>query len=219
MKLNHNGSTNVLPIAVLSVGLFLTLVFSIWAFSGYQKYKNNTNQIVAVAVTNANAQQQAKDNAAFKIASENPLINYTSSADLGSISVNYPRTWSSYVNTTSGTNLPLDGYFYPGTLPTVTDSTPTNYALRLQVSNQAYSEVVNQYSNQQASGQVTVSPYSLPKLPKVIGVQIVGTLSNGKSGTLVILPLRSQSLLIWTEGTQFLSDFNNSILPSATFSP
>jgi hypothetical protein len=101
----------------------------------------------------------------------------------------------------------------------VTDDGNTNFALRVQVSSQSYSDILGQYQNQQQTGTVTVKPYSLPKVPSVVGVEVTGQLINNVSGTQVILPLRNQTILIWTEGTQYLNDFNNNILPNFSFSP
>jgi hypothetical protein len=36
---------------------------------------------------------------------------------------------------------------------------------------------------------------------------------------MVVLPLRSQTVQIWTEGTQYVDDFNKLILPNFSFSP
>jgi hypothetical protein len=67
---------------------------------------------------------------------------------------------------------------------------------------------------------VVVSAYALPKLPKIVGVEVTGPLlSNKPNETEIILPLRAGTLQIWTEGTQYLDDFNKIILPNFNFSP
>jgi hypothetical protein len=85
--------------------------------------------------------------------------------------------------------------------------------------NQTYSTVLSNLSDLEQTGQVTVTPYKLPKVPTVIGVEAVGEIENNISGTMVILPLRDTTLEIWTEGTQFLRDYNQNILPNFSFSP
>jgi len=222
MKLNQYGSTKGITIGlIVSVMLLVfTLVFGLWAFSGRQKYKNNTEQLISSAVGVAKQQQQTADNKGFAIASENPLTQYVGPQAYGTISLWYPKNWSGYVNTTQGSGgIPVDGYFYPGVLPTVQDSTTFNFALRLQVSNESYSQVLQAFQGEQQNGQATVTTYSLPKVPSVVGVKIVGQLTNGSSGTLVVLPLRSEALEVWTEGNAYLPQFNNYILPNLSFSP
>ncbi|HET6924908.1 MAG TPA: hypothetical protein VFH39_03710 [Candidatus Saccharimonadales bacterium] len=102
-------------------------------------------------------------------------------------------------------------------MPGTSDQSST-FALRTQVVGQAYSDVLQNINNTQGD---KVTPYSLPKLPKIVGVRVDGPLLNDqtKSGSTIILPLRDKTLLVWTESSQFMGDFNNYILPNLTFSP
>jgi hypothetical protein len=221
MKLNQNGSSSSLlgPLIIAVVLLIASLVFGIWAFSGRQTYKTKTDQIVQTAVTAAQTKQQTTDSQQYAIDSEKPLIKYSGPEAYGSLIVNYPKTWSSYVDTSNNNSSPVDGYFYPGTLPSVSNQDTTNFALRIQVSAAPYNQILQQYAGLEVNGSTTSHAFSLSKLPSVVGVELSGQLINQKSGNLVILPLRNQSLLIWTEGNQFTNDFNNNILPNLSFSP
>jgi len=99
------------------------------------------------------------------------------------------------------------------------------FALRVQVVNEAYSQVVSTFSGPfGGSGPApTITAYSLPKVPQAVGVEVTGALrsngSNPVTGTMVILPLRANTLEISPQGTQYLSDFNSHILPNFSFSP
>ena len=173
----------------------------------------------------AKLQQSAADATANNLTNESPLRAYNGPEAYGSIVVNYPKTWSAYVDDSGSSNTPVDGYFNPGTVPSIGNSTSSIFALRVQVLNQPYATVLQTYSSQSSNQQnpVTITAYSLPKVPKAVGVELSGTLSNSGSkpvtGTMVILPLRANTLEIWTDGTQYLSDFNNNILPNFSFSP
>jgi hypothetical protein len=69
-------------------------------------------------------------------------------------------------------------------------------------------------------GLTTVSPYKAPSVPNVVGSEIVGQLpSISRTGTMVVLPLRTLTLELWTEGPQFVTDFSSIVLPNFTFSP
>lgn len=221
MKLNQDGSGNSLlgPLLIAVVLLVASLAFGIWAFSGRQTYKTKTDQIVQTAVSSAQQKQQTSDSKQYAIDSEKPLITYNGPEAYGSLVVNYPKTWSSYVDTANTASTPVDGYLFPSTLPSVSDNGSTNFALRVQVSSTPYNQILTQYAGLEQNGSTTAHAYSLPKLPNVVGVELTGQMINRKSGTLVILPLRNQSLLIWTEGNQYLNDFNNNILPNFSFSP
>ncbi len=218
MKLNHNGAIRAAAVSlVLGILLIASLIFGFWAFSGRQKYRDNSAQLVSQAVSSAVAQQKAADSkASSSNTGQNPLLEYIGPQEYGTIELYYPGTWSSYVDLSDSNGNPLDGYFYPGTLPSVTDDGTYNFALRLQVNGNSYA---SQLQNYQQNNQVTVSAYSLPKVPSVVGVMITGQIENESTGTLVILPLRTESLELWTEGTAYESQFTNDILANLSFSP
>ncbi len=217
MKLNQNGIVNTTAVSVvLGILLIVSLIFGFWAFSGRQKYKDNSSQLVSQAVSGAEAQQKATDNKTFSNAEQHPLLEYVGPEEYGTIELYYPKTWSSYVDLSGSGGNPIDSYFYPGTLPSVNDNGTYNFALRLQVNGNGYASQVQNY---QGNNKVTVTAYSLPKVPSVVGVMITGQLSNGASGTLVILPLRTEALELWTEGTAYQTEFTNDILTNLSFSP
>jgi hypothetical protein len=56
-------------------------------------------------------------------------------------------------------------------------------------------------------------------VPKIVGDYVKGQIQSDKQGEMVLLPLRDQTLAIWTESTAFENDFNNIILKNFTFSP
>jgi hypothetical protein len=209
---------------VLLVLLLLgALGFAFWAFGERQDYKNNSDKKAAAAVEVAKKQQIDVDNKRFAEELKNPLKTYVGPDSYGSVSVQYPKTWSGYVSTSSSTNGALiDGYFHPDIVPGLSSSgggTGPAIALRIQVINQAYSQVVNKYSSAIKQGTLTATPYALPKMPEQIGTKFEGQLSSKLNGTEVVIPLRDKTLLIGTDTDQYLADFNTYILPNISFVP
>jgi hypothetical protein len=232
VKRNRNNQNGVgsLPLlfGLTLVFLVVAIIFGAASFSKEQDYKNNVDAKIATAVTAAKQQQSAADTAANAKANELPLRTYNGPEAYGSLVVSYPKTWSAYVDDTGGSsgssNVPVDGYFDPGTVPSISSNANSVFALRVQVLNQAYSQVLSSFSSQFSGGSApTITTYSLPKVPQAVGVEVNGALSsngnNPVTGTMVVLPLRADTLEIWTEGTQYISDFNNNILPNFSFSP
>ena len=219
--IKHNqdgGVTTILVVTALGVFLVLSLVFGFWAYAGKQDYKNNVDSKITAAVVVAKQQEASAKDVAFAAAEKLPLRPYHGPQAYGSIVVNYPKTWSAYVDDTGSGSAPVDGYFAPNAVPSVTSQSSV-FALRIQVQSQAYSQVLQAVANQQQTGKQVVTAYALPKVPGAVGVEITGTLVGNKTGTMVVLPLRDKTLEIWTEGNQFLGDFNTSILPNISFSP
>lgn len=230
IKHNQNGAVSGQLISLILAILLLiaAVVFGGWAFSSRQDYKNNTDQKIAAAVAVAKKQEAAVQAAHFAEVAKQPFLTYTGPEAFGSIVVKYPKTWSGYVDesgASSGGSTPVTGFFNPGIVPSSTDPNSV-FALRLQVITQPYAQVLQSLSSLQANGQsrqgqlpTTITPYALPKLPKVVGVKVSGTLLTGKTGTMVVLPLRTDTLQISTDGNQSINDFNNYILPNVSFSP
>lgn len=221
MKLNRNGSSVITGILflLLTALLIIAVAIAFWAYSGRQHYKNDTSAIVNSAVQKAYVAQHSKDEASFELEQNSDLASYSGPPAYGTITVKYPKYWSAYINTASSSDsssYPLDAYFMPNYLSSVTDDGTTDFALRLQVESSSYNQILQQYDQ---TSEITVSPYALPKVPSDVGVKITGTLQSNISGTMVILPLRSQAIEIWTEGNTYLSVFNTIILPNLTFSP
>lgn len=219
-KHNQDGGLNVLLFPLILASLFLigALAFGAWAYSSRQDYKQNTDQKVAAAVAVAKSQESTAKDVIFAEESKKPLKPYNGPEAFGSIVIQYPKTWSSYVDETGSGSAAVDGYFYPGTVPSISSQNST-FALRLQVLSQGYSTVITALNGQLQQGQVKVSPYALPKVPTVVGVRVDGQITPTKNGSMVILPLRDKTLELSTQGDQFIADFNNYILPNASFSP
>lgn len=209
--------------AILVILLIAAVVFGVWAFKGRQDYKDNSDARVAAAVDAAKKTQAAQLQAQFDQQSKAPYKVFTGSATYGSITFNYPKTWSAYVDTTSSSE-PINGYFHPGVVPGAQSNTA--FALRLELVNTDYSQVIQQMSSGITQDTVTAKAYTPPKLNGVANVQ-AGTLFTGQinqqdssqNGTMLVIKVRDKTMEIYTESNNYLSDFNNIIMPSLTFAP
>ncbi len=216
-KHNQDGAVNVLLLPLILATLFLigALAFGFWAFGERQDYKNNVDQKISVAVAVARKQEWLVKDKQYAEAAKLPLKTYNGPEQYGSIVLQYPKTWSAYVVTGTNSDASLDGYFHPDVVPDV-NAENSAFALRLEVVDSSYSEVLDEYKD--AEG-VTIAPYALPKLPKVIGVRISGQIEENKQGSVIVLPVRDKTLKVYTESEAYLNDFNTNILPNLTFSP
>jgi hypothetical protein len=217
---NQHGLANSLLIAlILMIVLFITAAsFAAWAFSSRQDYKNHSDQKVAVAVASEKTVVQATDAAQYAEAAKQPLKPYNGPSAYGAILIKYPKTWSAYVSESDGGGTPIDGYFQPDFVPSTTDPNQT-FALRLQVVQESYDQVLAQYTSLAKQGTVTVTPYKAANVPSAIGVRVDGQIIPQKKGSMIVLPLRDKTFKLWTEADTYEADFNNNILPNYSFSP
>jgi hypothetical protein len=218
---DQRGTLNGLLIPLLLVvALFLGMAgFGYWAFLSREDYKDNSDAKVATAVAAAEKRTEASAAKTYAEAAKKPLKTYVGPSSFGAITVQYPKTWSSYVVEASGSSsIPVDGYFQSDFVPDVQNDA-NSFALRMQLVSQSYDQVMNQFSGNVTSGKATVSPYKLDKVPSVVGSKITGQLTSSKQGTMIVLPLRNMTLKLWVDSSEYLSDFTNIILPNFSFTP
>lgn len=211
---------NILLIPFILSVLFLigAISFALWAFAGMQDYKNNVDQkIVAAEQIKEQEISTAKDKE-FVEREKSPLKEYRGPEAFGTVTLKYPKTWSAYVREEPENSTPIDGYFHPNFVPS--EKNKVGYALRVQVINRPYAELLKQFDGKVRQGKVTVSAYTSDKLPKgTLGSRIDGEINTGQQDSMVMFALRDKTLQISTESPQFLNDFNATILQNLNFIP
>lgn len=220
MRTNQRGAINVLllPLIILFVFFIAAVGFGFWAFTERTDYKENSDQKVAAAVVQAQKETQAADAKQYAEEAKKPYDTYIGPSAFGNINLKYPKTWSAYVVESGESGNPVDGYYHPNFVPSA-NTQKNAFALRVQVTSQSYDNVLQQYTGQVDAKQMTVSPYSLPKVPSIVGSRLEGQITEEKQGVMIVLPLRNMTLKIWTESNNFKADLDNIILPNFTFQP
>lgn len=221
-SISGTGSGTLIKI-ILGLLLLVALVFGGWAFSQMQHYKNDSKQITSKAVNSAVAAAQKDQQAKDAEADKQPFKVFQGSPTYGSLSFNYPKTWSAYVDT-SNQSEPINGYFYPDIVPGT--QSKTAYALRVELVSNDYAQTVQQFQSQISQGAVTARAYLPPKMQGVANVT-AGTYLSGQinsqdqtqKGNMLIIKVRDKTLQISTESNNFSADFNDTVLGSLTFNP
>ncbi len=215
---SQRGYINILLVPLIVAVLLLVGVasFGAWAYSSRQDYKNHSDTKAAAAAAVAAADTKAKDDVRHAEEDKNPLRTFVGPEAYGSVTVQYPKTWSSYV--VEGAAAPLDAYYHPDYVPDISDDSNA-MALRMQIVQRPYSQVIAAYTTPVQGKKLAAQPYSFPKVPSVVGTRFDGQLSQSQQGTLVVVPLRNVTLEVWTESASYATDFNNTILANLTFSP
>jgi hypothetical protein len=212
----------VLPLGLTVTLLVITLIFAVWAFAQRQDYKSNVDKKIATAVV---AAEQAKSDEKDKLFAEqvkNPLTTYKGPTDFGALTFTYPKTWNALISDAGSGSTPVDAYFYNGIIPSNGGGSilsTASYALRVQILSSGYDAAVKAYDGAATSGKAKVVPYKPTKVNNVVGVRIDGALVGGKTGAMVILPLRDKTIELWTEDLQYVNDFNTNVLPSVSYEP
>lgn len=212
-KLDQKGEL-LIPLILVSALLLVSIGFGAWAFLGRQDYKNNVDQKISEAIVIAEENLTIKKDAEFAENYKSPYTTYRGPAAFGTLSIQYPKTWSNYLSDTGGS--PVDGYMQPGYVSA--NKNETNYALRYQVIERQYDEELKSFESKIKSGKITAQSYRLPKQEAILGIHVVGEIDAKKQGEMVLIPLRDKTIKVWTEGEEFRSDFTK-ILQELTFVP
>lgn len=214
--MNERGSLNILLIPLIFAVLFFfgAAGFGAWAYIERQDYKDHSDKKAAAAVAVAVEKTKSEKDNEFVEKEKEPLKPYVGPEALGSITFQYPKTWSTYVNQPANNTLTV-----LSNPDTVVGGQSSSYALRVEVVNQPYDTVAATFDNLVKTKKVTATAYALPKVPKTVGLRFDGAITTDRQGAIVILPLRDKTVKISTESTNYLKDFNGIILPNFTFSP
>lgn len=219
-KLSETGAGAIfmLTLVVETVLLIGAVAFGGWAYQQMTKYKDNAQGLINNAVATAVTQTTNSVNATRDEQDKSPLRTYSGPSQYGSISVQYPKSWSAYVDDTDGGQNVVNGYFAPSTVPSLTNQNSV-FALRVQVLQQTYDQVAQSFSGTIQGGKLAATAYSLPNQPGSVGLRLVGALPDNKNGDMVVIPIRNLTLEVWTDGPNFENDFNNYILKNINFAP
>lgn len=218
---DQSGSIlTIATIVILSLVLIGTAIFAVTAYNDKQKYKNESDKLVAAAVDQAKQQQSTELQAQFAQDSKKPFKTFKGPVALGSISFRYPRTWSAYVDQTD-TSQPINGYFHPDAVPGLESGTAL--ALRVELLDTGYSDTLAGFDSQLETGDVKAEAYIPPKLAKVKNVQ-AGTLLSGNiteefQGQMLVIKVRDKTLQLSTQSQDFADDFTGTVLKSLKFNP
>lgn len=214
----QNGPRRINLSLVIAIVLAVTTLGAtaafVWAYIEKDHYQNETELIVAEAVDAAKDEQYKLDQGIFFEEAKKPNTVFAGPSDFGSVKFEYPKTWSVYNDKNDSSS--YGAYFYPSIVPII--KADTAYALRVSVTSQAYDAVLRTYSSAVTSGELTTTPITTIN-GGYQGMRLDGQLSRTLNGSAVVFKVRDKTLTIQADSQDYMNDFNDTVLPSLTFSP
>lgn len=189
----------VLVILVLGFG-----GFSVWSYLQYLDQRDNVDEKVDVAVAEAVRQNSEKLEADFEAREKEPHRQFNGPSDYGSLTFEYPKTWSAYQATdiSGGGGVTYEAYLNPVLVPPITNT--AKFAVRITIEQKTYDKSVSSYDSLVKKGDLTSSVYSDGTHT---GTKLVGNFDKNTYGTAVLLKMRDRTLTMRTDGDVFTSDF------------
>lgn len=213
---NQQGIMNPLLIVSILLGVLALALGGgfFWAYSNYTDQKNNVDAKIETAVTKAVAEQKSADEKDYLEKEKQPYNKLTAPDDLGAASFSYPKTWSVYVPSDGTQGRAYRAYLYPGMVPAESGVTP--YATRIEISDQQYETYLKKWDPFVKKGDLTSSPITINNL---VGIRFDGKFSSSRSGAMVVFKIRDKTLVLASDSTEFMNDFDNVVVKSLDFNP
>lgn len=219
-KHNQLGAIQTAAIiaVVTSVLFVLSLVIAIVFYMGKSDLQKNIDTKVQAGVEVEAKKIEIAMEGQFAEKEKSPTKSFAGPSTIGSVTFNYPKTFSAYVEESQSGSTRLNGFFHPNIVPK--DDPKVLFALRVQVVSTAYEAELKSFANAISSGKAKSKPFTAAAVPDVLGIRIDGEIaSGGKQGSLILLPVRDKTLRIWTESAESVPDFDTYVVPSITFVP
>lgn len=215
-KFLQQGAVSGTLITSIVLGVLVVILGSvaIWATVNYNDWRNNVQGRIDVAVAEGRQQQAEEDEARFAEREKEPYDRFIGPDELGRVEFNYPKTWSVHV-ARSGGNQPYEAFLQPGVVPPI-NKNQTQYALRVEILNRSYEDVVRSYENRVERGDLRTATVSASGFN---GTRYDGNITSNIEGSMVIFQVRDKTLVVRTDAPVYRPDFDNIVLPSLTFSP
>lgn len=205
----ESGKVNVsvLIIVVLAFLFAGAAGFAVWSYIQYSDYKNNTDSKIELAVAVAKKEQSEQSEKEYRELEGEPNYSFVGPDDYGRVLFDYPKTWSVYEATdVSSGNGKYEVYFSRRIVPRI--SSTQQYALRVEIEENLYDNVLKRYESRIKRGDLSSSVF---KVKGHTGTRIDGQISNDKRGSVVIFKIRDKTLLISTDSKIFEPEYNKLI--------
>ena len=190
-----------IALIVFSLGL---VIFAIWSFMNYSDQKTNVDAKIANAVAVATNNQVIADEAKFAEREKQPNREFVGPDDYGQVTFDYPKTWSLYIKSDAS-----KGGTYEAVMnPVYVSSSAVQYALRVNIEQKDYDQVVNSFNSLVTKGDLKATSVSANGSN---GTRLDGVFSKDIRGSLVIFKIRDKTLSIRTDADVFKPDFDTLI--------
>ena len=185
-------------LAATFIGLF------VWMYVMWDEAKTDVDGQISKAVAIAENELQTKLEKEFEEKEKYPMKTFAGPADYGSLTFEFPKTWSVYVPADAAYGGNYFAYLNPGLVSVVSDDTIN--ALRVSILNELTENVLAEYQDAVEEGLMTVSVY---KINGANASLYAGALPNNESfrGYVAIFKIRDKTVIMQTDAELFKDDF------------
>lgn len=204
-KRYHQGSSSVwIIIAIIAATLFMaTSAFGVWAYISYNDQRTDVQGRVKLAVAEAVKIQSEEDEAKFQEEYKKPYLEFIGPAEYGSVSFDYPRTWSVFVEADGSNRGDFKAYLHPVSVPPISNR-DNRFAVRLEILNRDFDTILKQYQSQLRKGELKSST---PEYNGNASTRLDGLFTNDVRGSAVLMRVRDKTIRLSSDAETFNEDF------------
>lgn len=183
-------------LAVTFIGLFIYMTVQ------KNEAETDVEGKIELAVAEAETALETKLEKEFEEKEKYPYKTFAGPSDFGSLTFEYPKTWSVYLPDDGSRANDFKSYFNPGQVNIVQDETVM--ALRVSIVNQLTEEVKQDFADKVEGGEMTVST----TIVNGNNVDVyAGELDSRLMGIVCVFKIRDKTAIIQTDAMLFKEDF------------
>lgn len=206
----------ILPLVLLSLSTAAGVICAVVFFLNWQQASSDVKSKITVAEMEAKAEQKAADDAKYEEEEKKPYKVFAGPEDYGSLSFQYPKTWSVYVNKDARNGGDFEAYLNPDIVnPLVNDGGGSGgadidssevpiHALRVFIYDRSIDAVQKEFEELSTEGGVNSEVY---RTGDISGTIYNGTLEEGIEGRSFVFKNADKTVEIRTDSLVFNDDF------------
>lgn len=198
----RRGITEIIILVITALVAVVFIGLYIHKYIQWNEVSTDVNSQIEQAVAVAIAENTTKMEEEFIEREKNPYRDFMGPEDYGSLSFQYPRTWSVYIASDAVNGGDFAAYLNPTQVEPV--SLDSINALRVTIRNSPFDTVARTYENYVTNGKLS---FSTRNVGGVLANLYTGTLPNNLQGAVVIFKLRDKTVVLQTDAEIFLQEF------------
>ena len=183
------------------------IVFAVIFFMKFNELQTNYESDKGLAVAEAVKAKQDDLEKEFAEREKLPFYSFTGPSDYGSISFQYPKTWSVYVESDGVDNSDYKAYFRPSQVDPIKNKN-SRYALRFSILNRQYDTVQKNYETKVKNGKMTSSIFNADG-NNITGIRYEGEIEKEINGVVILVKVNDKTAVFQMDAEAYRTDFEN----------
>ncbi len=194
---SHNSLMETVILVIVCLVAAAAIVVAVIFFMKWNELKVSHDSDVEAAVAEERATQQAMITQKIDEWKQTQTREWIGPADYGSVSFQFPKDWSVYVNKDGTNNSDYEVYFNPDSLMALNNK-DARYALRFTIKHRQYDQEVKSYQTKVSSGKMTFSSFEADS-GEISGSRFDGELGTNMMGSVVVFKINDKTVIMQTD--------------------